>query len=138
MQITSGVVNEPLDLKVKQYGFSGAVKCLILYFFENDVSANNMTDRGSVDQLRGNSLFINGHIGSEAKYLINIDKGKINVKAILCTIGCCFFRTKNHFCHFYFLAGNDQFSVSRSQLLTWFGRQRVARSPSEWNDKSWD
>ena len=52
-----------LDLKVKQYGFSGAVKCLILYFFENDVSANNMTDRGSVDQLRGNSLFINDHIG---------------------------------------------------------------------------
>ena len=100
MQITSaGVENEPLDLKVKQYGFSGAVKCLILYFFENDVSANNMTDRGSVDQLRGNSLFINGHIGSEAKYLINIDKGQINVEAILCTIGCCkdnlfFFRKK--------------------------------------------
>ena len=44
---------------------------MILYFFENDVSANNMTERGSVDQLRGSSLFINGNIGiTEQNYIL--------------------------------------------------------------------
>ena len=32
--------------------------CLVLYFFESDVSADDMTDRGSGDQIRANPLFI--------------------------------------------------------------------------------
>ena len=75
------------------------VKCLILYFFENDVSANNMTDSGSADQSRGSSLFINK--------FCRFEENSLSSSASLR------------------LASSLPFPVSCSEVLTWFGGQRV-------------
>ena len=77
------------------------VKCLILYFFENDVSANNMTDSGSADQSRGSSLFINKFCRFEE------NKNSLSSSTSLR------------------LASSLPFPVSCSEVLTWFGGQRV-------------